>query len=440
MAFTLKSYLPRSVYGRAALILILPVVFVQVVVSVIFIQRHFDGVTRQLSRGARIEVGLLVSQIDSAADLPQAQARAAALAAGLKVAVTLPATQAPPSTDLRAFWDLSGREVGAILHDALPQVVAVDLAADPRNVQLWVQTRFGAMRVDMSRLRVSASNPHQLLVIMALASILMTAVAFVFLRNQLVPITRMAAAAEAFGRGQNLPYKPRGAVEVRAAGMAFLDMRARIERQIEQRTLMLSGVSHDLRGPLTRMKLGLSLMEETDETAALMDDVQEMQRLVDEFLAFARGDAQEEPSLVDPALLLAEIMAKTQRGGQDVSMGACSGQGQMRLRPQAVTRALDNLIGNALRYGTKARLSFHLTDRALRLVVEDNGPGIPAARREEALRPFARLDEARDPNHGGGVGLGLSIAADIARSHGGVLRLGQSADLGGLMAELVLAR
>jgi len=182
------------------------------------------------------------------------------------------------------------------------------------------------------------------------------------------------------------------------------------------------------------------LMEETDETAALMDDVQEMQRLVDEFLAFARGDAQEEPSLVDPAYLLAEIMAKTQRGGQDVSLGDCSGQGQMRLRPQAVTRALDNLIGNALRYGTKARLSYHLTDRALRLVVEDNGPGIPAPRREEALRPFARLDEARDPNHGGGVGLGLSIAADIARSHGGVLRLGQSADLGGLMAELVLAR
>ena len=440
MAFTLKSYLPGSVYGRAALILILPVVFVQVVVSVIFIQRHFDGVTRQLSRGAGIEVGLLLSQIDSAADLPQAQVRVMALGAGLKVVVTLPATQAPPSTDLRAFWDLSGREVGSILHDALPQVVAVDLVADPRNVQLWVQTRFGAMRVDMSRLRVSASNPHQLLVIMALASILMTAVAFVFLRNQLVPITRMAAAAEAFGRGQNLPYKPRGAVEVRAAGMAFLDMRARIERQIEQRTLMLSGVSHDLRGPLTRMKLGLSLMEETDETAALLHDVQEMQRLVDEFLAFARGDAQEEPSLVDPAHLLAEIKAKTQRGGQDVSMGACRGQGQMRLRPQAVTRALDNLIGNALRYGTKARLSYHLTDRALRLVVEDNGPGIPAAWRDEALRPFARLDEARDPNYGGGVGLGLSIAADIARSHGGVLRLGQSADLGGLMAELVLAR
>ena len=440
MAFTLKSYVPRSVYGRAALILILPVVVVQLVVSVIFIQRHFDGVTRQMSRSAALEVGLVLSQVDTAQDLATAQARAGALGSGLKIVVDLPTQVAAPPTDQRDFWDLSGREVGAILHNALPQVLAVDLASDPRNVQVWVQTLHGAMRLAMPRVRVSASNPHQLLVIMALASILMTGVTFAFLRNQLVPITRMAAAAEAFGRGQNLPYKPRGAVEVRAAGMAFLDMRARIERQIEQRTLMLSGVSHDLRGPLTRMKLGLSLMDETEDTAALLSDVQEMQRLVDEFLAFARGDAQEEPSLVDPAQLVADIVAKTQRGGQDVALGACHGQGHLRIRPQAVTRALDNLLGNALRCGTKARLSYHLTDRSLRLVVEDNGPGIPAAQRDEALRPFTRLDAARDPNHGGGVGLGLSIAADIARSHGGVLRLGQSADLGGLMAELVLAR
>ena len=440
MAFTLKSYVPRSVYGRAALILILPVVFVQVVVSIIFIQRHFDGVTRQLSRGAGIEVGLLLSQVDSAPDLPQAQARAAELSVALKFVATLPAGQTVPAADQREVWDLSGREVGAVMRATLPQVLAVDMQTDPRNVQTWVQTRFGAMRVDISRQRVSASNPHQLLVIMALASILMTAVAFTFLRNQLVPITRMAAAAEAFGRGQDLPYKPRGAAEVRAAGMAFLDMRARIERQIEQRTLMLSGVSHDLRGPLTRMKLGLSLMDQTEETEAILGDVQEMQRLVDAFLAFARGDAQEETVSVDPAELLAQVMAKTQRGGQSVALGVCTGQGQVRMRPQAVTRALDNLIGNALRYGTRARLCFVLTERSLRFVVEDDGPGIPADRREEALRPFARLDAARDPNFGGGVGLGLSIAADIARSHGGVLRLGQSADLGGLMAELILAR
>lgn len=440
MAFSFKSYMPRSVYGRAALILILPVVFVQLVVSVIFIQRHFDGVTRQMSRGAALEIGLLLVQVDSAKDLPTAQARVQELGDELNIQVDLPVRKVTPDADQRAVWDLSGREVGSVLHAALPQIGAVDLATDPRNVQVWAKTRFGPILVSLPRLRVSASNPHQLLVIMMVASVLMTGIAFVFLRNQLVPITRLALAAEAFGRGQNLPYKPRGAVEVRAAGMAFLDMRARLERQIEQRTLMLSGVSHDLRGPLTRMRLGLSLMDQNEDTAALLDDVQEMQRLVDEFLAFARGDAQEDTVVVNPADLAAQVAAKIQRGGQSVSLGACSGQGQVCLRPQAVLRALDNLLGNALRYGTQARLSYHLTERTLRFVVEDNGPGIPAALREEALRPFTRLDAARDPNHGGGVGLGLSIAADIARSHGGVLRLGQSADLGGLMAELVLAR
>ena len=253
----------------------------------------------------------------------------------------------------------------------------------------------------------------------------MTAVAYVFLRNQLSPITRLAAAAQAFGRGQNIPYRPRGANEVRAAGSAFLDMRARIERQIEQRTLMLSGVSHDLRAPLTRLKLGLSFLPEDEETAALQRDVEDMARLVDEFLSFARGDAMEETTEANPAELVAQVVDKAKRSGLAVSLGDCSGAGNVRMRPQAVVRAMDNLVGNAVRFGNRAVVSYALTDRFLRLTVEDDGPGIPKSQREEAVMPFARLDAARDPNHGGGVGLGLSIAADIARSHGGTLRLGR---------------
>lgn len=440
MSFAFKSYLPRSLYGRAALILILPVVVIQLVVSIIFIQRHFDGVTRQMTRGVSLEVQFVLAAVQEAPDLGTAQARVHAIGSGLDMTVVLPSLAPMPATNRRDAWDLSGREVGSTLVDLLPAVQAVDLQSNPREVQVWLATRFGPMLVALPRLRVSASNPHQLLVVMGLASILMTAVAFVFLRNQLVPITRMAAAAEAFGRGQNLPYRPRGAVEVRAAGTAFLDMRARIERQIEQRTQMLSGVSHDLRAPLTRLKLGLTLLPENEETLALLDDVHDMERLVDEFLAFARGDALEETVLVDPATLVAQVVEKARRGGQAVSLGPCEGSGTLMMRPQAVTRALENLIGNAVRFGTRAVIRHDLTDRHLRLVVEDDGPGIPEARREEALRPFTRLDAARDPNHGGGVGLGLSIAADIARTHGGVLRLGQSADLGGLRAELVLAR
>ena len=382
----------------------------------------------------------MLSSVDAAPNLGEAQLRAQTIGAGLGIEVDLPAPTQGPLTDMRDYWDLSGREVGSTMHDLMPGLVAVDLQTNPREVQLWLTSRYGPMLAQLPRLQVSASNPHQLLVVMALASALMTAVAFAFLRNQLVPITRMAAAAEAFGRGQNLAYRPRGALEVRAAGMAFLDMRARIERQIEQRTLMLSGVSHDLRAPLTRLKLGLSLLEENEETQALKGDVEDMRRLVDEFLAFARGDAMETAELVDPAALVAQVVDKARRGGLAVTLASCTGAGWVRLRPQAVARALDNLLGNAVRYGSRAEIGFALTDRSLKLVVEDNGPGIPEVQREDAMLPFIRLDAARNPNKGGGVGLGLSIAADIARTHGGTLRLGVSEALGGLKAELVLAR
>ena len=440
MTFRFKNYMPRSLFGRAALILVVPIISIQLVVSVVFIQRHFDGVTRQLSRGLALELDHLMRLVAEAPTLEVAKHQAEELARDLSMQITLPASDPPSAGDRRDFWDLSGREVGTTLHETLAKLTTVDLQANPREVQIWLTSGYGPVRVRLPRSRVTASNPHQLLVLTALASILMTAVSYVFLRNQLSPITRLATVAEAFGRGQNLPYRPRGANEVRAAGAAFLDMRARIERHLEQRTLMLSGVSHDLRTPLTRLKLGLSLLPEDAETDALKGDVEDMERLVGEFLAFARGDAMEVSGWVDPAELVSQVVEKARRGGLMVTRGECIGTGQVELRSQAVIRALDNLVGNAVRYGSHAVVSSVMTDKSLRLTVEDDGPGIPKDKRDEALLPFARLDEARDPNHGGGVGLGLSIAADVARSHGGVLRLGESETLGGLRADMVLGR
>ena len=440
MAFRFKTYLPRSLFGRAALILLVPIITIQLVVSVVFIQRHFDGVTRQLSRGVALELHYLVRVLEAAPTLADAQQQVSDIGRDLSMQIILPAPDAPPPGDKRDLWDLSGREVGTTLHDGWAALTTVDLQANPREVQVWLTTRYGPAQIRLARSRVTASNPHQLLVLTAFASILMTAVAYVFLRNQLSPVTRLAEVAEAFGRGQNLPYRPRGANEVRAAGAAFLDMRARIERHLEQRTLMLSGVSHDLRAPLTRMKLGLSFLPEDAETEALKRDVEDMVRLVDEFLAFARGDAMEVSEDVDPQVLLQQVVAKARRGGLQVALGQCIGAGTVRLRRQAVTRALDNLVGNAVRYGNLAEVSYVMTDKSLRLTVEDDGPGIPKDKRDEALLPFTRLDAARDPNRGGGVGLGLSIAADVARSHGGVLRLGDSETLGGLKADMVLGR
>ena len=442
MGPTLKSYLPRGLFGRAALILIVPIVTIQLIVSIAFIQRHFEGVTRQLTQGVLVELGLIRRALAAAPSPLAARAEAVALGEAVAMKITFPAPD-PGLVDRQSWLDLTGGIVIDALREGLPDLIAVDLAGQPGFVTLTMQTEIGPMQVEIERRRLSASNPHQLLVIMIVASVLMTLIAYAFLRNQLRPIARLARAAEAFGKGEAVRYRPRGALEVRAAGAAFLDMRNRIERAIESRTLMLSGISHDLRTPLTRLKLGLTLLPEDEDVRALLSDVIEMERLVDGFLAFARGDAMEEPVDANPLQMATRIVENAARSGRVGELREGPGiaaDTSVRMRPQSVQRALDNLVGNALRHARTVRLTVGGTDRSLRFVVEDDGPGIPEAQRDTALAPFARLDDARDPNKGGGVGLGLSIAADVARSHGGSLTLGRSEDLGGLRAELRLAR
>ncbi|MCA0996605.1 ATP-binding protein [Alloyangia pacifica] len=422
----LKRYMPRGIYARAALILVLPVFTIQLVVSVVFVQRHFEGVSQQMTRGVARDIAYALKVPEAAAPL------------GLSMRIVDDA--ALPEADARRWYDFSGIVVSETLARQLPGVERVMLPND-NDVQLYLrEADAGLYRVEFSRQRASASNPHQLLVNMLFFGVLMTVIAFFYLRNQLRPITRLAEAAEAFGRGRHVPYQPGGAVEVRAAGSAFLDMRNRIERQIEQRTMMLSGVSHDLRTPITRLRLGLSMLDDEDREP-LERDVDDMQKLIDAFLEFARGNSQEgEAEPVDPVALASSVVADAQRGGKPVSMGRVEGSGEVNVRPVALRRALENLVGNAVRYGSHCEVSVTLTDRSLRLRVEDDGPGIPPERREEAMKPFSRLDPARNQDKGTGVGLGLAIAADIARAHGGVLRLGESEALGGLRADIVIAR
>ena len=291
------------------------------------------------------------------------------------------------------------------------------------------------------RRRMSPAAPHQLIVTMVVFGLLMTVIAFLYMRNQLRPVKRLADAAQAFGRGHTVPYYPSGAIEVRAAGSAFLDMRARIERQIEQRTLMLSGVSHDLRTPLTRLKLGLAMIDEED-AAPMLQDVAEMQQMLDAFLDFSRGVSESTPEKVDPVALLKQVVEDARRADRNVALVACEvPEGDtVTLRPTAIRRAVENLIANAVRYGTRVEVSLAVTPKFLRIRVEDDGPGIPADKRAEAVKPFQRLDASRNQNQGGGVGLGLAIVADIARAHGGALRLGDSERLGGLCADIVIGR
>jgi two-component system osmolarity sensor histidine kinase EnvZ len=436
----LKRYVPRGIYGRAALILLLPIVFLQLVVTVIFAQRHFEGVTHQMTDVMLRELVLVMRAVDAAPDRKAVPRVVAEQTGPLRIYVNPVSAADVPVANNWVWYDYSGRVLAARLAEQLEGFVAVDLT--PRGtVHLYVETGKGPLQLRFERDRVSASNPHQLFVYTIFFSALMTMIAFIYLRNQLRPIRRLARAAEAFGRGRHVAYTPAGAIEVRAAGAAFVDMRARIERQIEQRTLMLSGVSHDLRTPLTRMRLGLSMVDE-EEAGPLLEDVDDMQRMLDEFLDFAKGASEGVPEKVDPHAFVAQIVKEAQRAGRDVTLLPAdgTGQGMVALRPTAMRRAVDNLISNAVRYGARAEVSVMLSDKSLRIRVEDDGPGIPEDRRIEATRAFTRLDPARNQDKGGGVGLGLAIATDIARAHGGVLRLGESQRLGGLRADIVVAR
>lgn len=441
----LKKVMPRGLYARAALILFLPVAVVTIVVTVVFVQRHFEDVTRQMTTAVSREIALVADRIDDAPDIDTARVNASDIAQELDMVLTLPA--APTESDQRVFYDLSGRIVITTLQDLVPEIRAVDLS-NLRDVVLTMDSTHGAYRLEFSRRLVSAANPHQLLVMLIGTSLLMTAIATIFLRNQMRPIRRLAKVAEAYGRGQVLPYRPSGATEVRQAGHAFLDMRNRLERQNEQRGLMLSAISHDLRTPLTRLRLGLSMLgpedaPDRDEIDGLVSDVDAMSRMVDAFLAHARSMAQDAPPTRLRALDFVQgIVSDAQRGGQDVVLHQVEGDDAalVTIRADALRRAVENLIGNAVRYGSRAEVDAALGPGYFRISVEDDGPGIPPERREEAMRPFTRLDPARNQNMGEGVGLGLSIAADIARAHGGQFRLADGARLGGLRAEIVLPR
>jgi two-component system osmolarity sensor histidine kinase EnvZ len=430
--------MPRGIYGRAALILLLPVVFLQLVVTVIFAQRHFEGVTHQMTDTVLRELALVMQVVNDAPTGALGGQAVQTQLAPLRI-TALVADMAEPENQ-RVWYDYSGSVLTERLASRLEGFVAVDLV-DGGEVTVYVNGSHGLMRVGFDRRRISAANPHQMFVYTIAFGVLMTFIAIIYLRNQLRPIKRLARAAEAFGRGRHVPYAPSGAIELRAAGSAFVDMRHRIERHIEQRTLMLSGVSHDLRTPLTRLRLGLAMLDE-DDAEPLLRDVSDMQGMLDEFLDFAKGAAEGEPEPVDPIAMIKDIVDDAQRAGRDVTLmvRAGEGQGTVLLREVAMRRAVDNLVSNGVRYGARAEVSVMLSEKTLRIRVEDDGPGIPEDQREQATRPFTRLDPARNQDKGGGVGLGLAIAVDVARSHGGVLRLGRSERLGGLRADIVIAR
>ena len=434
----LKSIFPRGLYGRAALILLVPVVTILILVSVLFIQRHYERVTQQMTANFAISVGFLRDRADAAPDAAGAEAVLAEFGPPLQIRMERVDAVPEVEFDRIAFVDLSSRFVLRQLARAIPGVLQQGFVDG--EVAVWIEGVHGIYALRFGQSQVAARNPHQLLVIVIVGGLVMSLIAFLFLKNQVRPILRLARAAEAFGRGQTVPYHVSGATEVRAAGQAFLQMRERIENHIEQRTLLLSGVSHDLRTPLTRMRLALSMMEDEPEAQALLADVREMEALIDRFLDFARAEVAEPPVPVRLRDFAETRVREAQRAGQEVTLREGPDPAPIRLRPGLMARALDNLIGNATRYGTRAEIAISEEPGQVVVSVEDNGPGIAPEDRAAALRPFVRLDPARGANRGSGVGLGLAIAADAVRLHGGRLELGQGTaqGLGGLSVRMVL--
>ena len=440
----LKRFMPRGLYGRAVLILLLPVFTLVLVVTVMFLQRHFEGVTRQMTRGVAGEIGFVARSLDRGPDAPAALEAGRWVASNLGLELDVPGG---PISEARVFYDISGRIVADELRAQLPELRTIELS-DLKVVRLGMVGAEGPYVLSFPRSRVSASNPHQLLVLLGFTAALMTVIAGLFLRNQLRPIRRLAQAAEDYGKGRVTPYRPGGSIEIRSAGTAFLDMRNRLERLAEQRGMMLSGISHDLRTPLTRLQLSLSMLTpdlppEAEDIAAMRRDVEEMSHMVSAFLAFARDVAQDGAAESVALLPFAQrLVEDARRSGHDITLHAPGvGAGDAAVfRPDMLRRAVENLIGNAARYGSRVRLDLSLTRRTVRIAVADDGPGIPEDRIEEALRPFSRLDPGRSRNRGEGAGLGLAIAADTARLLGGKLRLGRSAELGGLNAEITFPR
>lgn len=434
-----NDLLPKGLYARALLIILVPIVLLESVLAFVFLERHWNQVTRHLSEATARDIAAVVELYETS-EFATDPGRLIDLAQG-KLELTSLQILPPgdlPSKEQRPFFGLLDRSLTESIKRHVGKPAWIDTVGQSDRVEIRIKLDTATLRIVAPRGQIYASNSHIFLVWMIGTSLVLVSAAVILLRNQIRPILRLAEAADSFGKGRGFPsdFRPRGAREVRQAAQAFIEMRDRITQHVEQRTTMLAGVSHDLRTVLTRFKLELALLGDSPEVEALRNDVNEMQHMLEDYLAFARGDGGEVATATNIDELLKEVYDEAERLGPDVTLELNRRRRDLvvPLKRQALKRALTNLAVNAARFGD--RIHFRTTtDRGwLTIDVEDDGPGIPVAERENVFRPFYRIDHARNQD-GGNTGLGLAIARDIARSHGGDIELGES-PLGGLKATL----
>jgi len=425
-------YMPKRLYARSLLIVITPMILLQSVVTLVFMERHWQQVTQRLSTATTRDLAAIVDMIETTpGDDYSNVIRIAQERLSMKIDILPPDPLPPPGR--KPFFSILDQILTAEITKQINRPFWIDAVGDSKVLEVRIQLDGKVLRAFIRRNQAYASNTHIFLVWMVGTSLVLLMIAIPFLRNQIKPITKLAEAAESFGKGRPMPadFRPRGAEEVRRAGLAFIQMRERIERQIEQRTAMLSGVSHDLRTILTRFKLQLALSGSKPDIEALDRDVDDMQSMLEGYLAFARGEAAEDPGRFDLAAYFETLAAEAELRKRTVTT-SLAGDPTIHVRPRAFGRLLSNVVGNALRYARNVKVDAVHTRGSLTVIVDDDGPGIPAASREDVFKPFVRLDEARNLDDSG-TGLGLSIARDIARSHGGDITLDDS-PMGGLRA------
>ena len=435
-AWSLKRLMPRGLFGRSLIIIVAPIVLLQGIVAYVFFERDLDTTTRRLARDVAADMAMLVAIEDNNKGPERERLRALA-ARQLDYRIRF-----LPGQDITPYHGRLTSTIDIALDDILEQRIGPDrdfrTARIGDGFEIRVDVHDGVLAVLVPRERVTVSKPDIFILLMVGSSTFLMGIAILFLRGQVRPIERLARAADSFGKGRAVPdFKPYGATEVRRAAQAFITMRERIDRHITQRTEMLAGVSHDLKTPLTRLKLALAMMTDDAEITSMRHDVAEMEHMLDEYLAFARGEGGEESLPTDLGELVRDAAAAAARARQREGVAIIAPEHvTVSVKRAGLRRVLSNLLDNALKHGSQVAISLARDERMVEIAVEDNGPGIPEARREEAFRPFHRLDEGRNLQSGGS-GLGLAIARDIARAHGGDLVLGYSS-MGGLKATVRL--
>jgi two-component system, OmpR family, osmolarity sensor histidine kinase EnvZ len=427
--------MPKGLYARALIIIIAPMVLLQSVVTFVFLERHWQTVTRRLSTVTVQNINMLIDLYGAYPQEANVETLVRLAEQNLGLRVSFVPGEELPQVRSKPFFDLLDSTLSDELTRQIGRPFWIDTVGRSNLVDIRIKLDNAVMHVIARRSQAYASNSQIFLLWMVGTSLVLLTVAILFLRNQIKPILRLSEAAESFGKGRPPPddFRPRGAREVRQAANAFIEMRDRIERHVEQRTIMLAGVSHDLRTVLTRFKLQLALFEQTPELEAMRADVDEMQAMLEDYMAFAKGDSGEEIVRVDVGEILSEVKSQA-HGGKTIAVAVKDAPLVVPLRRHAFKRAIANLVNNASRFAEHVNVSAVKLNGALSVEVEDDGPGIPEQEREHVFRPFYRLDHARNQDSGS-TGLGLAIARDIARIHGGDIALSRSR-LGGLKAVL----